>query len=351
MAKQQRITISQVAQRAGVSKGAVSMALNGKPGLSQETRERVMRVAEDLGWRPSSVARALSVARANACGLVLARPVRTLAVEPFFMEFIAGVEAQLATRSIALTLQVTEDLESECEIYRRWWSERRVDGALVPDLRRDDPRVAELIRLGLPAVVVGRPVEGCGLPSVGQAEEQAVSEVVRYLAVLGHQRIARVAGESGFVHVARRTAAFREITRELSLHAPVVGTDFLAESGARVTRQLLSDPEPPTAIIYDSDVLAITGLGIAQEMGVDVPADLSIVAWDDSLMCQVVRPALTAVTRDIIGYGTAAARRLLDTIDGIPGEDMEQPAGELTVRGSTAVAPARAQLRTRVRQG
>src|SRR5688572_8401025 len=154
-----RVTIRDIAERAGVSKGAVSYALNGRPGVSDTTRERILAIARELGWYPNRAARALSAARADACGLVLARPARTIALEPFFMEFIAGVESELATRSVALTIQLVRDVDEEIAVYRRWWGEHRVDGVLMVDLRIDDPRVDVLTRLGLPAVVVGGPLE------------------------------------------------------------------------------------------------------------------------------------------------------------------------------------------------
>jgi DNA-binding LacI/PurR family transcriptional regulator len=338
-ARPRRVTISDIAQRAGVSKGAVSFALNDRPGLSDDTRERILGIAEELGWYPNSAARSLSVARANACGLVLARPARTLALEPFFMEFLAGVGAELSARSIALTIQLADDVQAEVAVHRRWWAERRVDGVLVVDLRTDDPRIEELVRLGLPAVVVGGPVAGAVLPSVWHDETSVIAEVVRYLVELGHERIARVAGVSGFVHTASRTAVFRRVTRSLSLPSKVVSTDYSPESGARATRRLLSQPEPPTAIVFDSDLLAVSGLGVAQQMGFAVPGDVSIVAWDDSLLCQVVHPPLTALARDIPAYGVEAGRRLLEAIQGRESGDVETQRAELTIRGSTGRAP------------
>src|SRR5688572_16525188 len=164
--KASRTTIRDIAERAGVSKGAVSYALNGQPGVSDETRERILSIARELGWYPNRAARALSAARADACGLVLARPAATIAHEPFFMEFIAGVEAELSSHSTALTLQLVETVQDELAVYRRWWGEHRVDGVFMADLRIDDPRVEELRRLGLPAVVVGGPLESGALPAV-----------------------------------------------------------------------------------------------------------------------------------------------------------------------------------------
>ena len=134
---------------------------------------------------------------------------------------------------------------------------------------------------------------------------------------------------------------FEEATSELQLSARVITTDYTPESGARATRQLLSDPEPPTAIAYDSDVLAVTGLGVAQQMGFSVPGDVSIVAWDDSLLCQVVHPPLTTVSRDISEYGALACKRLLAAIeDPSDTSAVEAPRGELTTRASTGPAPA-----------
>jgi DNA-binding LacI/PurR family transcriptional regulator len=332
------VTITDIAKRAGVSKGAVSYALNGRPGLSDATRARILEIAEELGWHPNRAARALSAARANACGLVLARPAKTLAFEPFFMELIAGVEAELSDRSIALTIQLVDDVEEEVAVHRSWWAERRVDGVLVVDLRVDDPRVAELVRLGLPAVVVGGPPDDHALPAVWDDHAVVVEEIVRYLAALGHTRIGRVAGVPSFLSTRRRTAAFLALTGELSLWSKVVTTDFSPESGARATRKLLSEPEPPTAIVYDSGVLGVTGLGVAHQMGFVVPDDVSMVAWDDSLVCQVVHPPLTAVSRDIPAYGAQAARHLLAAIEDSAQGDVETPAGVLVPRASTGPA-------------
>jgi len=138
---------------------------------------------------------------------------------------------------------------------------------------------------------------------------------------------------------------------DLGLHPETVTTDYTPESGAIATRRLLSSPEPPTAIIFDSDLLAVTGLGVAQQMGFAVPGDLSIVGWDDSLISQVVHPPLTAITRDIAAYGILATRHLLDVVDEQTTGDRETARGALTPRGSTgrprSVAAGRVGARRR----
>ena len=115
---------------------------------------------------------------------MLARPARTLAFETFFMELISGIEMELSSRSVGLTLQVVHDVEAEMAVYRRWWAERRVDGVLVVDPRLEDPRIEQIEKLGLPAVIIGGP-EGIGnLSAVWSDDAGAVIDVVRYLARL-----------------------------------------------------------------------------------------------------------------------------------------------------------------------
>src|SRR5688572_481384 len=236
-----RPTIADIARRAGVSKGAVSYALNGQPGVSEATRRRILAIAEEIGFNPNSAARALSGAAAHAVGLALCRPARTLGVEPFFMELISGVEAELSARSYALTLQVVANQDAEIAVYRRWWGERRVDGVLICDLRLDDRRVPVLKQIQLPAVVIGGPAGTGGLAPIWCDEAAALVETVEYLHALGHRRIARVGGMPDLRHTSVRTEAFTDVCRRLGLtDAQTVPSDYTGEEGARTTRRLLS---------------------------------------------------------------------------------------------------------------
>ena len=333
-----RPTIADIAREAGVSKGAVSYALNGQPGVSEATRERIRAIATRIGFRASTAARALAGAPANVVGLALQRPARTLAVEPFFMELVSGLEAELSTHAYALLLQMVPDDrdESETGIYRQWWNERRVDGVLLCDVRADDPRVLAVHQMGLPAVVVGPPAAGGQLASIWSDDAASMTEAVEHLAALGHRRIARVAGIRELAHTQARTRAFGSACARLRLTAvETIWTDYSGDAGARATRQLLSADQAATAVIYDNDIMAIAGLAVAQEMGRDVPADLSIVAWDDSPICPLVHPPLTALTRDVAEYGRQAARLLLAVMAGEPGTQVRDEPARLTVRGST----------------
>ncbi len=336
-----RPTINDVARAAGVSKGAVSFAFNNRPGIAPETRERILETARQLGWSPSSRARALSVSRAFAVGLVMARPPETLRADPFFPSFIAGLEAELSARGYALLLQVVPEHQTEHESYRRLAEGGRVDGVFVTDLYVDDPRPALLAELGLPAVIVGPALGEAFWPAVGVDDGPGVVAAVEHLLALGHTRIAHVAGPASMVHGQSRRQAWSETLRAAGLpEAPCVETDFSAEEGAAATRQLLDLADPPTAIVYANDLMAIAGLAVAAARGVGVPTQLSVVGYEDTELGAHLQPPLTTVSTDVIGWGRAAAKRLLELVDQQPPTDSPLEPPQLVVRGSTGPAPA-----------
>lgn len=342
-----RVTIADIARAAGVSKGSVSYALNDKPGVSDATRRRILEIADELRWAPSTAARSLSDGRADAFGLVIDRPASALGLEPFFMQLISGIQGALTGTSTSLMLQVTEDAERELDTYRMWYAQRRVDGVLVVDLRVDDPRPDLLSRMGLPAVLIGGPRTDVAQPCVWSDDASAVREVVHYLFALRHRRIARVAGPAKFLHTRTRSEAFTAATHELGMaDCTTVHADYSDEAGARATRRLLASPTPPTALLFDNDLMAVAALGVAQEMGITVPEQLSVVAFDDSPLSRSVRPALTAVRRDAATHGKRAAEVLQRLRDGAEPDSVETPPAELVPRSSTGIAPEAVPGRT-----
>lgn len=330
-----------IARRAGVSESAVSFALNDRPGVSEITRDRVRRVAEQLGWRPSTAARALSGEGAATVGLVVARPADTLGVDSFFLQLISGIQEVLAERHLGLLFQVVEDVGDECAVYRRWWAEHRVDGVLVVDPRTDDPRPDLLEELGLPAVVIGGvPDAGHrGMSTVWADDAGAMASVVGELYALGHRRIAHIAGLPGLAHTERRIRTLRaEAERRGLSEVRSLTTDYSDSEGAAVTRRVLESGAPPTALVYDNDVMAVAGVAAATELGFLVPRDVSVVAWEDSALCRMVRPWLSALSRDTLEFGRTAARELTALLDGGPARTVQVPVPRLIGRESTGPA-------------
>ncbi len=329
-------TILDVAREARVSKTLVSFALNDRPGVSPETRDRILEVASRIGYSRSVLARSLSTNRSYAVGLVMARDPQVIAADPFFPSFIAGVERVLSERGLVLVLSFVESVEAEAASYRTLAADRRVDGVLVTDLREDDPRPALLAELGLPAVTLGR-VAGSVSPAVVMDDTDGITQAVAHLVEAGHRDIAHVAGPTHLLHGARRRAAFVAACEAAGISGDrVMETDFSAGRGAEATERLLDSTVPPTAIVFANDPMAIAGMGVAHSRGLRLPDDLSVTGFDDSDIAAHVYPALTSARTRPARWGEAAAGALLDLIENGSAADVDlEPAG-LVVRKSTA---------------
>ncbi|WP_308798286.1 LacI family DNA-binding transcriptional regulator [Agromyces silvae] len=336
-ARERRVTIGDVAARARVSKSAVSFVFNGRPGVGEAARGRILEAARELDWRPDARARALSRSRAQALGLVIRREPELISTDPFFPQFVAGVESGLSKADYALVLQVVQDEESEHAAYIRFAHESRVDGVFLTDLRTDDERPSELAQLGLPSVLVGPAAPMAdGLPPIGLDDAAGVRRAVRHLSALGHRRIAHVAGDPSYVHSDVRRRAWADELSQLGLEpGPVVVADFTGASGARATHELLDLSQPPTAIVYANDLMAIAGMSVATDRGMRVPADLSIVGFDDIPIAPYVVPPLTTVRQSVVEWGRACARTLVALVESREPDEVHLPPVEFVVRGST----------------
>jgi len=234
-------------------------------------------------------------------------------------------------------LSVVSTADAEIKSYRQLAEDARVDGVFLTDLRHDDPRIPLLAELGLPAVTLGRPDGPSPFPAVTIDDTPGIRESVAYLAGLGHRRIAHVAGNPAMLHGSRRREAFEVAMRAAGLPAgQTIETDFSVAAGSDATRQLLTQDRPPTAIVYGNDPMAVAGLGVAQELGVRVPDELSITGFDDIDFSRYVYPPLTTVSATPEVWGRAAAVTLLALIDDGAADDVDLPAARLIIRGSAA---------------
>ncbi len=337
---QKKVTIADVAREAGVSVGAVSFALNGRPGVGEQTRTRILDAAARLDWQPSLRARSLSTSRAFALGLVVARRPELIGTDPFFPAFIAGVESVLAPVGQSLVLNVVIDPDAEASTYRRLAGEGRVDGVFVTDLRRLDPRIPLLAELGLPAVTLGHPDQPSSFPAISVDDAAGVAALVGLLTESGHRRIACVSGPPEMLHAQHRVAAWQEAMAAAGLDAALlVPSDFSAAGGAAATEALLALGDPPTAIVYGNDVMAIAGMAVAQQRGLRLPDQLSVTGFDDTELARHLHPPLTTVRTDAFAWGSTAATVLLEVIDGQTAADVDLPPLPLARRGSVGSAP------------
>ncbi len=337
----ERVTIADVAERAHVAISSVSAALNARPGVSEETRARILAAAAELGYVPSLRARSLAGRRAFTVGLVVQREPVVVERDPFFIDFIGGIEQTLDVADHALILQTTANDAESLDRLRRLAADRRVDGVILTDLLVDDPRIALVTELDLPAVGIN-PDADFPLPAVTQDHSAGVRALLSELIARGHTRIGHVAGPARMVHARERERLWREALASAGLPAgPRAEGDFSFAGGLRAAEAMLTAGDAPTAVFCANDLSALGFMAGLQRAGIEVPAQVSVVGFDDTALGRDAHPPLTTVRTSAELLGAEAARLLLDVIDQVPVTTVAIPAAVPVWRGTIADAPGR----------
>ena len=339
----ERTTIRELARLSGVSIGTVSRALNGYADVRPETRERIMRLAEELEYTPSASARTLVTQRSHVVGVFLDTGEGHPDLQhPFFHEVLAGVKDTAGAAGFDLLLFASEQPGNGYgpHSYIKRCRHHNVDGVVLMGVDHDDDEVRRLANSTIPCVGVDVELGGRDCSFAASDNVQGSLLAVRHLAELGHRRIATIAGPVETRPGLDRLRGYREGLAAAGLafrDEYVTGGDFYVESGERAAAELLALAEPPTAIVAAADLMAVGAMRAAAAAGLRVPDDVSVVGFDDILLAAHLQPGLTTLRQDKAGIGAAAASLLLARIAG----DAEAPDEailpvELIVRGTTA---------------
>jgi DNA-binding LacI/PurR family transcriptional regulator len=325
--------LADVAKQAGVSEATVSRVLNGRPGISEATRAAVLTALDVIGYeRPTH----LRVRRARMVGLIV--PELQNPVFPALAEVVAGA---LAQRGFNAVLCTRTGSTSEAE-YVEMLLERQVSGMIFAGgqyAEADAPHehYERLLQLRLPVVLVNAAAEHLDFPRVSTDDAVAMEQAYAHLAYLGHERIGLILGPSDHMPSARKLEAFERIAKA---DEAVERARFSLEGGHAAAARLIE--RGFTGVICASDPLALGAIRAARRSGLSVPADLSVIGYDDSAFMSCTDPPLTTVRQPLEAIGRAAVEMLADQIEGSPVSADElffEP--EVVARGSTATAPAR----------
>ncbi|WP_329086234.1 MULTISPECIES: LacI family DNA-binding transcriptional regulator [unclassified Streptosporangium] len=268
-------------------------------------------------------------------GLALVRDAEVLGAEPFFHEFIAGMERVLVPLGVPVLLQVVATVQQASDRMRAWAAQGQVQGVILIDLLPGDERVALVGELGMPAVVIGDPVTAGGLPAVWTQDEVAMRDVVASLVAGGHTHLGHVAGPAEMAHTIIRRRTFHAVASEHGVRTTTFDGDYSEAAGVRAVTALAGIDDRPTALVFDNDVMALGALHEARRLGLGVPSDLSLVAWDDSALCQLAEPPLSAVSHDVQALGELVGDIVAEVLAGVTPRVITAAPATLVVRGSS----------------
>jgi DNA-binding LacI/PurR family transcriptional regulator len=334
-------TILDVAERAGVSKSLVSLALRGSPQVSDERREAVLRAADELRYRPNAVAQSLVRKRSFVIGVMLSD-----LHNPFFVEVVDGIEQQaIAERYRALFNTGGRLAQAEAEAIETLL-QLRADGIILagPVLPAGDIVTAAATA---PVVLVARPSRWPGVDSVTNDDRAGTQLAVDHLVALGHRDIAHIDGGTG-AGARQRRAGYLEAMRRhrLSGRARVFHGAYTEDGGATGVTEMLNNGAVPSSIVAANDLAALGALQALEEHGLRVPADVSLVGYDNTSLSALAHINLTTIDQPRHRMGVTAVRLLLERLD-----DGRRRAKHLVVTPSlvvrgTSAPPRDAQRRS-----
>ena len=324
-----------VAKRARVSFMTVSRVINNHPNVRRETRERVLKAVKELSYYPNAAARALNSSKSHNIGIIFPRK-DYLLIAPFCVELCVELESRLKQHGYHLFLGSMADERQPEELYTLF-KEGKVDGLIVFAPPKGDPAVLRLAAEGLPFVVVhGRTSKGT-FSYVDSDNARGISLLMGYLFELGHRRIGFVTGSLAEMNSQERLRRYQHELRSRGLRpeeALVQQGDWTLESGYSGFERLMAGKNPPTAISFSNDQMAIGALKAALDLGLRIPRDVSVTGYDDIRYASFTAPGLTTIRQHIGEVGDKVAELVLEKIEGKPVQRQIILKPELVVRSS-----------------
>ncbi len=336
--KKRSINIHDVAETAGVSVSTVSRVLNGKVDVAQETREHILSVIETLGYTTNLAARSMRSQKKNLLGLVMPD-----IAYPFAIEVMKGVNRAIAESEFDLLVYTTGDVRKT----GRAIAEQKYVSLLANSITDGVIIVAPVsldFRLDAPIVSIDPVMSYPNYPSVHATNYDGAVEAAQYLLSLGHRQIGFISGRSELESSARRLLGYQETLHKAGIQIDeslMASGDYTTESGISCARHLLSRQNRPTAIFSSNDQMAMGVFQVAQEMGIRIPEDLSLIGFDNIPESKYL--GLTTVDQFIFEMGYVGTQMLIKIINGVPLEDQTyKMQTKLIVRNScqqVAISP------------
>lgn len=315
--KSRTVTLKDVARRAGVSYQTVSRAVNGHTDISASTREKILRIAERLGYSPNRLAGSLRTSQSKVIGLVVSDIENV-----FFAEAASGVEAEARSRGFSVLLANSgEDNLREREAVRSL-VERRVDGLILAPAQGDHSYLQTALPKRFPIVTINRKIELAGCGAVVIENEAAARRAVEYLIAQGHQKIGAIVASAELTTSRERLSGFRGAMANAGL--PVrrewLATGTVRPEGARIAAiKILTQPDRPTAMMTSSHRISEGVLIAMKELGLKLGRDVDIVGFDNVRWSALLDPPMAVIEQPTQHIGREATRMLIDMINGATG--------------------------------
>lgn len=328
--KKRTVTIQDVAKKAKVSVSTVSRVLNGKVDVASETQVRILSVIDDLGYTTNLAARSMRSRKKNLVGLIMPD-----IAYPFAVEVMKGVNRAIAESEFDLLVYTTGDVRKSGRAFHEQKYVSLLTNSISDGVILVAP-VAGEFNIDAPIVSIDPVASNPNYPAVHATNYQGALEAVEYLLRLGHTRIGFISGRAELESSNRRLMGYRAALEKVGIPIDeklIASGDYTTETGIQGTRELLALDNPPTAIFASNDQMAMGVFQVAEEMGVRIPDDLSVVGFDNITESKYM--GLTTVDQFISDMGYVATQMLIKLINGLPLDDQTyKMQTQLVIRSS-----------------
>ena len=312
-------TLRELADRLGVSVATVSRALNDKPGVGAETRQRVLELAQELQYQPNLAARSLATSRTQNVLFIVHRRHFTDTKDPFYPYIMQGLEEALTSEGYSVILVTISDSQLKAgPTAMRVFREPRPSAIVMAGPDISSSFILATTTLDIKTILVDNALSKTSIPAVLQDNQDGCRAATHHLIdVHGHENIALLRGPNGWISSEERTAGYVLEMTSAGLR-PIIysAADTTIETGQEAARQALRERPELTALVAINDAMAIGAIRAAREMGLKVPEDLAIVGFDNISWSGYADPPLTTVSVPMRDMGRMTARVLLDRING-----------------------------------
>jgi DNA-binding LacI/PurR family transcriptional regulator len=322
-------TIRDVAKKLSISIYTVSRALDGYDDVSEQTRQRVIKTANNMGYAPNRAARQLRRQKTETIGFIIPSIAKRFN-EPFFTEFVSGLGEELSRNSFDLLVSNATTDDGERKLYHRWTNSRKVDGFILNRMRKHDWRVNYLSELGVPFVGLGKSHDGIDYPCVRIEGADVYLDLIKHIQENGFSRFAFIGGPHDLINHIDRLKWFKSVLKKCGLGVDphhIVSTDMSSTGGYEIARTLLSNSTPPDALLCVNDEMAYGAMHAAHEKGFKVGKDLAIAGFDGLRDSIHTEPALTTLSIPVSDIAHELVIMLLKNIN-----HQESEAKELVIR-------------------
>lgn len=312
------VTIKDVAKKANVSISTVSRVLSDSPKISEKTKKHVREVIEELGYHTNLNARSLVQKVTKTIGVIMKYSASEALHTTFIPEVLRGISSVCSKYEYCIRLSTGESEEDVYQDVAKMVNGKQVDGILVLYSKKDDPLVDYLIDSQIPFVILGKPTKDVNKISyVDNDNIHAAMEATEYLIKLGHNKIAFIGDDVKYEVVNARLIGYKQslLIHQLKINDQYIrNVNYSYEEGVQVVKDLISLPDPPTAIVVSDDLIALIILSALSKFHLNVPEDISIICFNNSSISRVSNPRLTSVDVQIFQLGFEAAKSLIEQI-------------------------------------